>query len=99
MASGSGTIPRNLVANVYLYSPRNPPSQYIPFLKPRDSSGRTPPRGLGGYIFAMNDFSARTFICTEKMSLLSSLKLGCNEDFFAWNARGFDGFSNDALGA
>jgi hypothetical protein len=53
-----------------IYSPRNPLSQYIPFLKPRDSSGRTPPRGLGGYIFAMNDFSARAFICIEKTSSL-----------------------------
>lgn len=73
MASGSGTIPRNSAANVYLYSLRNPPSQYIPFLKRRDSSGRTLPRGLGGYIFAMNDFQPRTFICTEH-----------REDKFAW---------------
>jgi hypothetical protein len=68
VANESGTIPRNSAANVYLYSPRNPPSQYIPFLKPRDSCERTPPRGLGGYIFATNDFSARTFICIEKTS-------------------------------
>ena len=47
-------------------------------------------------------FLARTFICREKTSSLresNSRKFGRNEHFFAQNARGFDGFSNDVLGA